>query len=330
MPDKTKVGIIGVGHMGQYHVNVARGIADFEVVGLYDRDPMRRAEIGGRFGVEQYDDMNQLIDKCDAVVIAVPTVHHYAVAKLAMQKGKHVLVEKPLTETVAQAEELVAMAAENDLVLQVGHVERFNGAVLELGKVVDQPALIESRRLAPFNPRIGDVGVVLDLMIHDLDIVLNLVHEDVIAVHGTGRKVFSNHEDVAVAEVQFQSGCVASLIASRATQNKVRTLTITQEKAYIMLDFTTQDIDIHRRATSAYLMTREELKYKQESFVEKIFVHKDNPLRQEHLHFLGTIRGEHPPIVPGANDVRTLAIAHRILESIHADRQTISAAPNLD
>jgi len=312
-----KVGVIGTGHMGQYHVNVVVNIASVEVTGCYDNDANRLAEISQRFDIQGYSDLDELIDKSDALVIAVPTVFHFDIAKKCLDRGKHVLVEKPMTQTVEQARELVELAEKKNLVLQVGHVERFNGAVMELKKVVDKPFLIEARRLAPFNPRIADVGVVLDLMIHDLDIVTNLIGDEIKSVAAAGTTAFSKHEDVATAVLQFQSGCVANISASRATQNKIRTLTITQEKAYIILDFATQDIDIHRMASQAYLMTREELKYRQESFVEKIFVHKDNPLRQEHLHFYACILHEREPIVPGYKDVRTLEIAQSILKQIH-------------
>lgn len=315
--DKLRVGVIGVGHMGQYHVNVSVNIAQVEFVGCFDADANRLKEISERFEILAVPDLDELIDKADALVIAVPTVLHFDIAKKCLDRGKHVLVEKPMTETVEQARQLVKLAEEKNLVLQVGHVERFNGAVMELKKVVDHPFLIEARRLAPFNPRIADVGVVLDLMIHDIDIVTNLLGEEIKSVVAAGTSAFTKHEDVAAAVIQFESGCVANISASRATQNKIRTLTITQEKAYIILDFATQDIDIHRMASQAYLMTREELKYRQESFVEKIFVHKDNPLRQEHLHFLSVIKGDQAPITPGRKDVRTLEIAHSILDQIH-------------
>lgn len=318
MADKVKIGLIGTGRMGEYHVNVAVGLAnEYEIAGIYDSDPKRGQEVASRFSVPSSSDLDDLISKSDAVVVAVPTVYHYETAKRALNAGRHVLVEKPMTETVAQARELVELARSKNLILQVGHVERFNAAVLELGKIVDKPILIEARRLAPFTGRIADVGVVLDLMIHDLDIVLNLVGGgDIRKVSATGTRAFSKHEDAAVALLHFQSGAVASITASRATQSKVRTLTISQEKAYIVLDFATQDIDIHRQASSAYLMTREELKYRQESFVEKIAVHKDNPLRLEHLHFISCIRGQTTPIVEGQSDIRTLEIAHDILAQI--------------
>ncbi|MCB1324129.1 MAG: Gfo/Idh/MocA family oxidoreductase [Spirochaetales bacterium] len=325
MDPRIKVGLVGTGHMGQYHVNVAVGLNDYDVLGIYDADGARCTEIAERFGVRPYTEYSQMLDEVDAVVVAVPTVHHHKIALEAVQAGRHVLVEKPMTETVAQARELVELADSKNLIFQVGHVERFNGAVLELGKMVDQPILIESRRLAPFSPRINDVGVVLDLMIHDIDIVLNLVNDNVSSVHARGVSVFSPREDVAVATLQFESGTVANLVASRATQAKVRRLNITQPNAFIVLDFATQDIDVHRRASSAYLMTREELKYKQEAFVEKIAVHRDNPLRQEHQHFIACIRGSQEPIVGGQEELRTLEIANEILGQIESTMAKIDA-----
>ncbi len=313
---KLNIGIIGTGHMGQYHVNVAVSIPKINVSGIYDVDNQKLQEISNKFLVKPYSNLDDLIQESDALIIAVPTKYHYEVAKKCLLAGKHVLVEKPMTETISQAEELVELAQRQDLILQVGHVERFNGAILEIKKIIDNPFFIETKRLAPFNPRVSDVGVVLDLMIHDLDIILNLIPSNIKSLQARGIKAFTNFEDVAIALIQFESGTIANLVASRATQNKIRLLTITQEKSYVVLDFATQDIDIHRMASSAYLMTKEELKYKQESFVEKIFVHKDNPLKLEHLHFINCILGNEEPIVPNEKDILTLKYAYKILEDI--------------
>lgn len=315
--NKPKVGIIGVGHMGQYHVNVAVSIPQIEVSGIFDTDSQRLKEISNKFLTKPYTNLDELIHDSDALIIAVPTKFHYEVAKKCLEAGKHILVEKPMTQTVEQAKELVDLAEKQGLILQVGHVERFNGAILEIKKIIDNPFFIETKRLAPFNPRISDVGVVLDLMIHDLDIILNLIPSEIKSLHARGIKAFSEYEDVAIALIQFESGTIANLVASRATQNKIRLLTITQEKSYVVLDFATQDIDIYRMASSAYLMTKEELKYKQESFVEKIFVHKDNPLKLEQLHFINCILGNEEPIVPNSKDILTLTYAYQILEDIH-------------
>jgi predicted dehydrogenase len=313
---KLKIGIIGVGHMGQYHVNVAVSIPQIQVSGIYDKDQQRVKEISNKFLVPSYEDMDQLIYDSDALVIVVPTKYHYEVAKKCLEAGKHILVEKPMTQTVDQAKELVELAEKKGLILQVGHVERFNGAILEVKKIIEKPFFIETKRLAPFNHRITDVGVVLDLMIHDLDIILNLIPSEIKSIHARGLKVYSEHEDIANTLIQFESGTIANLIASRVTQNKIRLLTITQEKSYVVLDFATQDIDIYRMASSAYLMTKEEIKYKQESFVEKIFVHKDNPLKLEHLHFINCILGNEEPLVPNSKDILTLTYAYQILEDI--------------
>lgn len=215
-----------------------------------------------------------------------------------------------------EAKELVELANANKLILQVGHVERFNGAVLELGKIAEHPLMIESRRIAPFNTRISDVGVVLDMMIHDIDIVLNLVKSDVVDVKAVGSSIVSKHEDVASVVLRFANGCVASLNASRASQAKIRTLNISQKDSYLFLDFTNQEIEIHRQASSTTQLGKGEIRYKQESIVEKIFVHKDNPLKQEHEHFIACIQGNAEPMVKGESDIRTLEVAYRILQQI--------------
>lgn len=316
MSDKLKLGIIGTGHMGQYHVNVAKQLVDAKLVGIYDADPERAKLISSKYEVDPYNTPEELLKVVDAVIIAAPTFLHYSLSKLALSKGKHVLVEKPVCETVDQAAELVELAAQNKLILQVGHVERYNGAILELGKIVDTPMLIESRRLAPYNARIKDVGVVLDMMIHDIDIVLNLVKSPVTEVYAAGQKFVSEHEDVASVVLKFENGCVASIVASRNTQAKVRTLNITDKNAYIMLDFTDQEIELHRQASSNTQLSTGEIRYKQESIVEKIFVHKDNPLKQEQEHFVRCVLGKAEPHVEGETDIQTLKVAHKILEQI--------------
>lgn len=316
MAEKINLGILGVGHMGQYHVNVARQLNDAKLVGIYDADSARAQSIAEKYETKYYDSISNLLQNVDAVVIAAPTYLHHQVSKQALESGKHVLVEKPIAESVEQARELVELSKRNGLVLQVGHVERFNGAILELGKIVESPMLVESRRLAPFNTRIRDVGVVLDMMIHDIDIVLNLVKSDVVDLSAMGAKIVSDHEDVASVILKFKNGCVASINASRNTQSKIRTLNITDKNAYIKLDFTDQEIELHRQASSNTQMSSNEIRYKQESIVEKIFVHKDNPLKQEHEHFIKCILGKAHPHVEGETDIKTLEIAHKILEQI--------------
>ncbi|PJZ71302.1 oxidoreductase [Leptospira perolatii] len=317
MSDRVKIGVIGTGHMGQYHVNVAKMLSDAVLVGIYDADKERAKQMAEKHKTSAFSSIEELLAKVDAVIVAAPTFLHHEIAKKALLAKKHVLVEKPIAENLEQAKELVDLSSKNDLVLLVGHVERFNGAVLELGNIADKPLLIESRRLAPFNPRIKDVGVVLDMMIHDIDIVLNLVKSPVKYLTAVGAKVMSDHEDIASVVMHFENGTIANISASRCTQSKIRTLNITQKDVYITLDFTDQEIELHRQATSDILLMTGEIKYRQESIVEKIFVHKDNPLKQEHEHFVKCIRKETEPMVYGQSDLQTLEIAHRILKEIH-------------
>lgn len=306
--------------MGQYHVNVAKMLIDVELVGIYDQDPDRAASIAEKYKTDAFSELDKLLSQVDAVIVAVPTFLHHEIAKKALSNGKHVLVEKPISETLDQAKELVSIAQEKGLVLLVGHVERFNGAVLELGKIAEHPLLIESRRMSPYNPRIKDVGVVLDMMIHDIDIVLNLVKSNVTKLCAVGTKVVSNHEDIANVLLHFENGCTANIMASRYTQAKIRTLNISQKDVFINLDFSDQEIELHRQASSDIMLLTGEIKYRQESIVEKIYVHKDNPLKLEHEHFVKCIRKETEPIVHGESDIRTLEIAHKILEEIHGKK----------
>ena len=255
--------------MGQFHIKVLASMLTHRLIGVYDISKERGRQIAEKYETRNFNHVESLFEKCDAVVISVPTENHYEYAELALEYDCHVLVEKPITQTVSQAKYLMELASQKKKHLQVGHVERFNGAVVELNKIVTDPLLIEGRRLSPFIPRIKDVGVVLDMLIHDLDIVLNLVKSPVASYHGFGRAVESNHEDIAMIHLNFQNGCISTLMASRVSQKKERTLTITQNQNLIFLDYSSQDIEIYRQASTAYLMTREEIKYSQESFVEK-------------------------------------------------------------
>lgn len=281
-----KAGVVGVGHMGQYHVGVYSELHQAELVGIADIHKGRADEIAERYNTTPYYHAHDLLDKVDVVSIAVPTPQHYQVARDFLEAGIHVLLEKPITQNLDQARKLFQLADKHSTILHIGHVERFNGAVQELKRLVNQPLFLESRRLGPYTPRIQDEGVILDLMIHDLDIILSLVNSKVKKINIVGYSLYSKYEDLANVQIAFENGCLASVTASRATQHKIRTLAVTQRDAYIFLNYTDQDIHIHRNASSEHILTRKELRYKQESFVERIFVHKDNPLKLEILHLL--------------------------------------------
>ncbi|MDH4198941.1 MAG: Gfo/Idh/MocA family oxidoreductase [Spirochaetia bacterium] len=313
-----KTGVVGVGHMGKYHVNVLAGLKSdqHELKGIYDINKDIAGAISRQYNVRNYDSLAELFEDCDAVTIAVPTGNHFEVAKQAIQCGCHVLVEKPITSKVEEAIELMELAQKEKIILQIGHVERFNGAVIELQKIVENPIYIETKRMAPFTPRIQDAGVVLDMLIHDLDIVLNLVKSPLKEYHALGQSIKGQNEDIALVTLKFENNAIASLMASRVSQAKERNLYITQENSYIILNYTNQDIEIHRKASSANQTTPEEIRYSSESYVENLFVHKDNPLKSEHIHFHKCIFGESDPVVSREKDIQTLKIALASVEMI--------------
>lgn len=314
---KLKMAVIGTGHMGRYHVNILNNMPEVDLLYVVDKNEDTLLNIANKYDVRGVNSYTKIIKKVDAVVIAVPTSSHYLVAKDFIEAKKHVLIEKPLTRNVEEAQDIVNLARQKNIILQVGHVERFNAAVQQLRKIVKNPYLIETRRCGPPATRIGDVGVVLDLMIHDVDIILNIVNDRVKAVSAVGTKIFSNHEDVANAQIVFENGCIANIIASRVTQQKARTLKISQKDSFIALNYGEQDLEIYRQASSAYLLTPDEIQYSQESFVEKVYIQKDNPLKLELQHFINCIEGKETPLVNNENDILALDVTNRILRKIH-------------
>ena len=264
-------------------------------------------------------DYHELLGAVDVVSIAVPTSLHYRIARDFLEAGVHVLLEKPMTHTLEEARELFRLAEAQNVVLHVGHVERFNGAVQELKKIVQDPWLIESRRLGPFVPRIKEDGVILDVMIHDIDIILNLVRSPVRRMYALGKAIYTASEDLANVQICFQNGCIANIIASRATEIKIRTMAITQRDAYIVLDYTDQDIRVHRQASSEHLVTRGALRYKQESLIERIFVHKENPLKLEIKHLIDCATEGAVRVVSVDEELRSLQVALQVLEILEKD-----------
>lgn len=284
----VKLGIIGLGRMGGYHASVCAQIPNVTLVGVADSDEKNFDKVRTKTTIKS-NDYTTWIDQVDGVIIAVPTEYHYAIAKDCLERGKHVLLEKPLTKHLYEAEELFEIAKKNNRALHVGHIERFNGAVQELKKIIDKPFVIESHRMGPFSPRVQADSVVLDLMIHDLDIILNLIDSPVTSVSAHGNKVYSSSCDVASVQLGFANGTTAHIVSSRASQVKKRTMSMHQKDEYIKLDFTTQDIAVHRHASSSVQVGSDQLKYKQESSIEHLFVYRDNPLKQEVEHFVASI-----------------------------------------
>jgi predicted dehydrogenase len=301
--------------MGQYHTLVYAELWDVDLVGVVDIDFERARRVAAQYDTLAFSDHRELIGRVDVASVSVPTEAHFAVAKDLLEAGVSVLVEKPMTPTLEEARELFRIARASAAVLHVGHVERFNGAVQEVRNIVDRPILIESRRLGPFVPRVQKDTVVMDLMIHDIDIVLGLVDSEPRRVVALGSSMHSDIADVANVQIQFGSGTLAIITASRATEQKIRTLAITQPDAYIVLDYADQDIRIHRRAAQEYTLNRESIRYRQASFVEHLFVHKDNPLKLEILHLIRAMRRARETgrvELPESDDIRSLAVALEI------------------
>jgi predicted dehydrogenase len=326
---RVRAGVVGAGHMGQYHILVFAELWEVDLVGVVDVDPERATSIARKYETLAFTDHRELIGRVDVATVAVPTDRHFAVTKDLLEGGVSVLVEKPMTPTLEEARTLFDIARGNGVVLHVGHVERFNGAVQELRKIVSQPILIESRRLGPFVPRVQRDTVVMDLMIHDIDIVLNLVEARPRAIAALGSSVHSAVADVATVQISFDSGAIAVITASRATEEKIRTLAVTQPDAYIVLDYSDQSIEIRRRAAQEYSLNREAIRYRQASFVEHVFVHKDNPLKHEVLHLVRAfrrIRAGEALSLAEHEDLRSLAVALEI-EHMMRDGRTETTFP---
>jgi predicted dehydrogenase len=301
--------------MGQYHVLVYAELPDVDLVGVVDIDAERVQAVAGRYETRAFADHRELIGQVDVASVAVPTEEHVRVARDLLEAGISVLVEKPMAPTLEEARELFAVANRTGAILHVGHVERFNGAVDELKRLVTAPILIESRRLGPFVPRVQKDTVVMDLMIHDIDIVLGLVDSPPVRLAAQGAPVHSPAADVATVQIRFASGAIAAITASRATEEKIRTLAITQPDAYIVLDYTEQDIHIFKRAAQQYTMNRGSIRYSRASFVEHLKVHRDNPLKLEIQHLLGALRGRRAGeqiALAQQDDLRSLAMALEI------------------
>ena len=310
---KIRAGVIGVGRMGTYHVGILSELDKVELSAVVDIDSKSRQVIEKNYETLGFDNYRDIYDKVDVAVVAVPTGMHYPIAKDLLNAGIHVLLEKPCANKLDHARELFQIAEDKNLTLHIGHVERFNGAVQELHKIVESPIFVECKRMGPFSNRIKDDGVVLDIMIHDIDIILNLIKSKVVKVHVLGSSVFSDKDDLVNAQLKFENGCIANIIASRASQNQVRTLSVTQKDSFVVLDYTDQEIYVHRKSSSEHKLSKDSLRYKQESLVERIFVHKDNPLKLELQHFLDCATNGSPRKVAIDNELYSLKIALDIL-----------------
>jgi predicted dehydrogenase len=301
----VRVGVVGVGALGQHHARVYADLPGAELVGVHDALPDRAAQVADLYGARSFSGLRELLDAVEAVSVAVPTVDHHAVSRLALEAGKDVLVEKPMTVTLEEADDLIEFAGERRAILQVGHIERFNPAVDVLKAHAHDPRFIEVHRLASFSPRSLDIDVVLDLMIHDLDIVLSLDGSEAVQVDAVGVPVLTDKVDIANARLRFASGLIANLTASRVSVDKVRKFRVFAPRTYISADFAAREAQVHRLV--------ERPGGRPEIAMEGMSAPDIEPLRRQLEAFLGAVRDRCEPVVPGNDGRRALVLAHRVL-----------------
>ena len=313
-----RVGVVGAGALGYHHVRLLRDVQGAALAGFFDTRAERSRQVSEELGVKAFESLDALLESCDALTIAVPTPAHYAVAKPALERGRHLLIEKPLATTLAEADELLEIAGRTGALVQTGHVERFNRAVRAALPYVETPRFIDSDRLAPFNPRGSDVAVVLDLMIHDIDLVLTLVGSHVADVAAVGVPVLTPFVDIANARVAFASGAVANITSSRVSRERMRKVRIFQQSGYISLDLASGDGEFYRLRGDVDLAALAKGPLALEAFVERIPLDapEGEPLRLEFESFVAAVRGEQPVVVSGADGREALAVALRIVREI--------------
>jgi predicted dehydrogenase len=323
-----RVGVIGTGHLGALHTKMYTQIPTAHLVGVFDVDATRTENIAAKFGIKAFAQMDDLLANVEAVSIATATQSHYDVAMQVIKRGVHLLIEKPITATIEQARALTERAATKGLKLQVGHIERFNSAILALEPYDIKPLFIESHRLAQFNPRGSDVAVVLDLMIHDIDLILSLVKSKVTRIDANGIAVISDTPDIANARLQFENGCVANVTASRISQNKMRKMRLFQHDAYISIDFAQGLAEVFRLVDentpgikpTMMLGKIDQGKHKRMIVYEQPEVREVNALKYELERFIESVQKDIEPPVTGRDGLHALEVAQEILQKIETQK----------
>ena len=324
---EIRVGVVGVGHLGKLHTKLYKQVENARLIGIVDENAEKAEAVAKEFECKKYNSVEALMQDVDVLNIVTPTTHHYDIAALAIKNKKHVFIEKPITATEEQARDLIKLAAENNVLIQVGHIERFNPALLALEDVQVKPVFIEAHRLASFNPRGTDVAVILDLMIHDLDLILHLVKSKPLKVDASGVGVVSKNVDIANARIEFENGCVANVTASRISAKKMRKMRIFQNNAYISLDFSDGFSEIFyipqseqtsfKDSTLAFSLgqiesgdQRRDIKY------TKLERKNVNPLQIELQSFINSIINNKPAVVTADDGLQALKLANVVLEQI--------------
>lgn len=318
MTTPVSMGVAGAGSLGFHHIRILRELEDVKLCGFVEESADRAAQVASELGVKAYPDLTSLLDDVDAITIVVPTPAHFDVAKQALERGKHAFIEKPITTTLDEADELLAISSRTGALIQTGHVERFNRAVRAALPHVSRPRFIESERLAPFNLRGSDVAVVLDLMIHDIDLVLTLVGDTTDTITAVGVPVLTPMLDIANARVTFTSGAVANITSSRISRERVRKIRIFQPNGYISLDLAAGGGEFFRLRETMDLRNPPPGPIDITDFVDRIplIAPEGEPLKLEFESFVAAIRGEGPVLVTGEEGRRALAVALRIVAEI--------------
>ncbi len=315
-----KIGVIGAGHLGKIHLNNWAAIEGVKLVGFCDTDDENAKIVAEKYALPRFATTNELLDACDAVDIVAPTTFHFELCEAAIKKGKHVFVEKPLANTMDEARALVKLAKEANIKFQVGHVERFNPAFLALKNMALQPMFIEVHRLAQFNPRGTDVSVILDLMIHDIDIILHLVKSNVNYISANGVAVMSDTPDIANVRIEFDNGCVANLTSSRISMKKMRKMRLFQKDAYIGIDFLEKKTEVIKLNTpedkDVFTFDIETNNGKKTIAVANPHVQEVNAIKMELEEFKNAILTNTETAVPVLDGFRAMEVAHQILEKI--------------
>jgi predicted dehydrogenase len=320
-----KAGVIGAGHLGKIHLKLLQQSTKYELVGFFDANAEAAKKVEAELGYRAFPSMEALIEACDMVDVVTPTLHHFECAKKVVEAGKHLFIEKPITHTVAEAEEIRDLAKKYGVRGQVGHVERFNPAFMAVNHMINNPMFIESHRLAEFNPRGTDVSVVLDLMIHDIDAILSVVNSQVKHINASGVSVISDTPDIANARIEFENGCVANLTASRISMKKMRKARFFQRDAYIAVDFLDKKCEVVKMKDApetpddfAMILTNAE-GIKKQIYFDNPHIEANNAILDELESFADAIQADRKPVVPLAQGTEALRVAMQIISKFKSE-----------
>lgn len=324
-----RAGVIGVGHLGQHHARIYSELENIDSVGIYDTDRKRAREIAEKNGCQVYDNLDELLLNSDLLSIASPTQTHYDYSKYCVEQGKHVLVEKPICSTLDDARKIVALVEKHGVKFQVGHIERFNPAIMALSSILLRPIFIEANRLAPFTPRGSDVPVVYDIMIHDIDIILSLVQSRVKEIKAVGVPILTNDIDIANAKIEFENGALANITSSRISLKRERKIRFFQKDMYISLDYQDKKVRVVQRNPQVDEIMKDVMAGKRDANIFELFrteelpIIEKEPLKAEIESFVNSIETNTRPIVNAQDGYEALRVAHKIIENIEQNRKSL-------